>query len=59
VPYCAASKTWDKTQASFTLSDPVHTSKGWLFERLAVHITGKVPSGVAANETYSEAPVGS
>ena len=29
VPYCAASKTWDKTTAVFTLSDPVKTSAGW------------------------------
>ena len=28
VPYCAASKNWDKTPATFTLSDPVKTPGG-------------------------------
>jgi hypothetical protein len=56
VPYCAASKTWDKTQANFTLSDPVKTSAGWLFEKLVVHITGKAPKDMARTVTYSEKP---
>jgi hypothetical protein len=56
VPYCAASKTWDKTQANFTLSDPVKTSAGWLFEKLVVHITGKAPKDMARTESYSEKP---
>ncbi len=57
VPYCAASKTWDKTQANFTLSDPVKTSAGWLFEKLVVHITGKVPKGMERTVPYSEKPL--
>ena len=35
VPYCAASKTWDRTTAAVTLSDPVRTSEGVLFEKLS------------------------
>ena len=59
VPYCAASKTWDRTAASFTLSDPVHTKAGWLFEKLTVHITGKAPHQIPRTITFPEAPVGS
>jgi hypothetical protein len=40
VPYCAASKKWGRTSADFGLGKAVHTSKGWLFEELTVHITG-------------------
>jgi hypothetical protein len=57
VPYCAASKTWYTTKANFTLSKPVHTTKGWLFERLTVHITGQTPRKVEKLITFSEAPV--
>jgi hypothetical protein len=57
VPYCAASKTWDKTKADFTLSDPVKTPAGWLFERLVVHITGKAPKDMARTVVYSEKPI--
>lgn len=57
VPYCAASKTWDKTKANFTLSDPVKTSAGWLFEKLVVHITGKAPKGSAKKLVFSEKPI--
>jgi len=57
-PNCAASKTWDKATANFTLSDPVSTSAGWLFEKLVVHITGKVPKGVPTTQVLSEKPVG-
>jgi hypothetical protein len=57
VPYCAASKTWDKTQANFTLSNPVKTSAGWLFEKLVVHITGKAPKDMDRTVTYSEKPL--
>ena len=57
VPYCAASKTWYTTKANFTLSKPVHTTKGWLFERLTVHITGQTPREVEKLITFSEAPV--
>ena len=58
VPYCAASKTWDKASADFTLSKPVHvgTKAGWLFEQLVVRITGKVPSYMQREQTISEAP---
>ncbi len=56
VPYCAASKKWAKTPATFSLTHPAHTSKGWLFERLTVHITGKVPAHMDKVQTYSEAP---
>lgn len=58
VPYCAASKTWDRTAARVTLSDPVHTKAGWLFEKLTVHITGKAPRQIPRTITYPEAPVG-
>ena len=57
VPYCAASKKWDKTAATFTLSKPVSTKKGWLFEALVVHITGKVPSAMQRTQTVNEAPI--
>jgi hypothetical protein len=58
-PNCAASKKWDKAAANFTLSKPVgtRTKAGWLFERLVVHITGKVPSYIPRTQSYSEAPV--
>jgi hypothetical protein len=56
VPYCAASKTWDKTAANFTLSDPVKTPAGWLFEKLVVHITGKAPKDMERTVVYSEKP---
>jgi len=56
VPDCAASTTWDKTTAELTLSDPVKTTTGWLFERLTVHITGPAPHDIARITTYSEAP---
>jgi hypothetical protein len=56
VPYCAASKTWYTTTATFTLSKPVHTSRGWLFERLTVHITGRSPRKMERAITFSEAP---
>jgi hypothetical protein len=56
VPYCAASKTWDKTQADFTLSDPVKTSAGWLYEKLVVHITGKAPKDMERTVVFSEKP---
>ncbi len=56
VPYCAASKKWGRAPARVALSDPVHTISGWLFERLAVRITGKVPRGVPRSQSYSEAP---
>ncbi len=57
VPYCAASKTWDKTKANFALSDPVKTRAGWLYEKLVVHITGKVPKGMARTQDFSEKPI--
>ena len=57
VPYCAASKIWDKTAANFTLSDPVKTSAGWLFEKLVVRITGKAPKDMARTVAYSEKPL--
>ncbi|HXW81829.1 MAG TPA: hypothetical protein VEJ84_20160 [Acidimicrobiales bacterium] len=57
VPNCAASKKWDSASADFTLSDAVHTSKGLLFERLSVRITGHTPNGVKRTATYSVAPV--
>ncbi len=57
VPYCAASKTWDKTTANFTLSDPVRTPAGWLFEKLVVHITGKAPKDMERTVSYSEKPL--
>jgi hypothetical protein len=59
VPYCAASKTWGRTAARITLSDPVHTSGGWLFEKLTVHITGKAPRQIPRTITLPEAPVAS
>jgi hypothetical protein len=59
VPNCAASKTWYSTAATFTLSKPVRTTKGWLFERLTVHITGHAPPKVEKVITFSEAPVSS
>lgn len=37
VPYCAASKKWDSTAATVTLSHPVATSHGPLFGLLTVH----------------------
>jgi hypothetical protein len=57
VPYCAASKTWYSAKATFTLSKPAHTAKGWLFERLTVHITGHTPQKMEKVVTFSEAPV--
>jgi hypothetical protein len=57
VPYCAASKTWYSTTATFTLSKPVHTTRGWLFERLTVHLTGRIPPKAERVITFSEAPV--
>jgi hypothetical protein len=56
-PYCAASKTWYKTAANFTLSHPVKTPAGWLFEKLVVRITGKAPKDMARTQVYSEKPV--
>jgi hypothetical protein len=56
LPYCAASKKWGRTAAALTLSDPVHTAKGWLFEQLTVRITGKVPAHMSRVQTYPEAP---
>jgi hypothetical protein len=56
-PYCAASKTWYSTTATFTLTQPVHTSKGWLFERLTVRITGPTAQKVERVIAFSEAPV--
>lgn len=57
VPYCAASKTWDKTSATFTLSHPVKTPVGWLYEKLVVRITGKAPKDMARTEVFSEKPI--
>ena len=57
VPYCAASKTWDKAKANFTLSDPVHTPAGWLYEKLVVHVTGNVGKGMAKTLVLSEKPL--
>jgi hypothetical protein len=56
VPYCAASKTWYSTTATFTLGKPVHTTRGWVFERLTVHITGRTPPKTERVITFSEAP---
>jgi hypothetical protein len=56
-PTCAADKHWDSAAATFALSDAVHTSKGLLFEKLAVHVTGTTPKGVARSYVVSEAPV--
>ena len=56
VPNCGASKTWYSTAATFALSKPVHTTKGWLFERLTVHVTGHAPLNVEKVITFSEAP---
>jgi hypothetical protein len=57
-PYCAASKTWAKSAATFTLSDMVHTTKyGWVFEALTVHITGKKTGGFPRTMTYKEKPL--
>lgn len=57
-PYCAASKTWAKSTATYTLGDLVHTSKyGWLFEELTVHITGKKTGGFPRTMTYPQKPV--
>jgi len=57
VPYCAASKKWDKTTANFTLAKPVDTAVGWLFEELTVRVTGKVPAKFMKVVTISEKPV--
>ena len=56
-PTCAADKHWDSAAATFALSDAVHTAKGVLFEKLAVHVTGKTPKGVERSYVVSEAPV--
>ncbi|MGC8628025.1 MAG: hypothetical protein ACP5VR_10855 [Acidimicrobiales bacterium] len=56
LPYCAASKKWGRTAATLTLSDPVHTRQGWLFEQLTVRITGKVPAHMSRVQIYPEAP---
>jgi hypothetical protein len=57
VPYCAASKKWDKASARFVLGDPVETTAGWLFEKLVVHVTGKLPAKMSVTLTVSEKPV--
>jgi hypothetical protein len=57
VPNCASSKKWDSASAEFALSDAVHTSKGLLFERLLVRITGHTPKGVKRALTYILAPL--
>jgi hypothetical protein len=57
VPNCAASKKWDSASADFTLNHAVQTSKGWLFERLLVRITGQTPRGVNRTVIYRLAPV--
>ncbi len=57
-PNCASSKKWDSASADFTLSHVVHTSKGLLFERLLVRITGHTPKGVKRTAIYNLAPVG-
>jgi hypothetical protein len=57
-PNCAASKTWGKSAATYTLSDVVHTDKyGWLFEKLTVHIRGKEAGGFPRIMTYTQKPV--
>jgi hypothetical protein len=54
-PYCAASKKWGKSTATYTLGDLVHTTKhGWLFETLTVHITGKQTGGFPRTITYPQ-----
>lgn len=55
-PYCAASKTWYGVAATFALSKPVHTTRGWLFERLTVHLNGPTPQKMQRVITFSEAP---
>lgn len=57
VPYCAASKKWDKRAATFTLGQPAKTSSGWLFERLVVRVTGPVPDHMERVVTLSEKPL--
>lgn len=57
VPYCAASKKWDKTAGTFTLEQPVDTPAGWLYEKLVVHVPGKLPAHMAHTLTVSEKPV--
>ncbi len=56
-PYCAAAKKWGKTTASFTLEDPVHTKTGWLFEKLVVRLTGKLPPHTSRVLTFAEKPL--
>jgi hypothetical protein len=53
-PTCAADSKWASAAATLTLSDVVHTSKGSVFGRLVVHITGKIPNGVDRNITLNE-----
>lgn len=55
-PDCADSTTWDSTSATFTLTDPVSTSHGLLFEKLTVQDTGPTPLGMMRTITYNEAP---
>jgi hypothetical protein len=43
VPYCAASKKWFHTSATFVLIDPVKTQYGLLFSQIVVRRTGRVP----------------
>lgn len=56
VPYCAASNKWGRVAADFSLSDPVHTRQGWLFELLTVHITGAGWHSPQRTWTYPEKP---
>ena len=53
-PTCAADSKWATAAATFTLSDVVHTSKGTVFGKLAVHVTGKTPKGFDRNITVNE-----
>jgi hypothetical protein len=57
-PYCAASKRWGKSTATYVLSDLVDTTKhGWLFEMLTVRITGKQTGGFPRTIRYPQRPL--
>lgn len=60
-PDCAESRRWDRTAASFELTDARQVSPGrWLFEELVVDVTGPIPSAFPdfeRHQTFTERPL--
>jgi len=56
-PSCVASNKWEKASATFALEQPALTKDGWLFEKLVVHITGRLPSRMPKQLVFIWKPV--